>query len=102
MSVEIYSSGDQYDEEYEHNTEIADALGGIAVDQTVSVAEPIDEIVDIFAVAKDEEEKVSTIDSVRIYLNQIGKVALLNAEDEVVLSKRIEAGLYSRDTCKQG
>lgn len=34
-------------------------------------------------------------DLVRIYLNQIGKVALLNAEEEVDLAKRIEAGLYA-------
>lgn len=34
-------------------------------------------------------------DLVRVYLNEIGKVALLKAEDEVELSKRIEAGLYA-------
>lgn len=34
-------------------------------------------------------------DLVRIYLNQIGKVALLSAEQEVDLAKRIEAGLYA-------
>jgi RNA polymerase primary sigma factor len=34
-------------------------------------------------------------DSVRAYLKQIGKVALLNAEQEVSLAKRIEAGLYA-------
>jgi RNA polymerase primary sigma factor len=36
-----------------------------------------------------------TEDAVRLYLKQIGKVALLNAEQEVELSKRIEAGLYA-------
>lgn len=30
-----------------------------------------------------------------MYLGQIGKVGLLNAEQEVELSKRIEAGLYA-------
>ena len=34
-------------------------------------------------------------DLVRVYLNGIGKTALLKAEDEVELSKRIEAGLYA-------
>jgi RNA polymerase sigma factor RpoD-like protein len=34
-------------------------------------------------------------DLVRVYLNEIGKVTLLNAEQEVDLSKRIEAGLYA-------
>ncbi len=31
----------------------------------------------------------------RVYLNEIGKVALLTAADEVELAKRIEAGLYA-------
>src|SRR3954454_20833745 len=34
-------------------------------------------------------------DLVRVYLNGIGKTALLNAADEVELAKRIEAGLYA-------
>jgi RNA polymerase primary sigma factor len=45
---------------------------------------------------KDAERDVST-DSVRAYLKQIGKVALLNAEQEVELAKRIEAGLYAAE-----
>ncbi len=40
-------------------------------------------------------EATATADLVRVYLNEIGKVALLNAEQEVDLSKRIEAGLYA-------
>ncbi|MCI5826521.1 MAG: RNA polymerase sigma factor [Arcanobacterium sp.] len=38
----------------------------------------------------------ATADPVKDYLKQIGKVALLNAEQEVELAKRIEAGLYAR------
>lgn len=34
-------------------------------------------------------------DLVRVYLNGIGKTALLTAEDEVELSQRIEVGLYA-------
>lgn len=37
----------------------------------------------------------ATADPVKDYLKQIGKVALLNAELEVELAKRIEAGLYA-------
>ena len=42
----------------------------------------------------DTSGLVST-DLVRVYLNTIGKTALLTAEQEVELSKRIEAGLYA-------
>lgn len=37
----------------------------------------------------------ATADPVKDYLKQIGKVALLNAEQEVELAKRIEAGLFA-------
>ncbi|MCV7708441.1 RNA polymerase sigma factor, partial [Micrococcus luteus] len=37
----------------------------------------------------------ATADPVKDYLKQIGKVALLNAEQEVDLAMRIEAGLYA-------
>ena len=41
-------------------------------------------------------------DLVRVYLNGIGKTALLTAEDEVELSQRIEAGLYAEQLLKSG
>ena len=37
----------------------------------------------------------ATADPVKDYLKQIGKVSLLNAEQEVDLARRIEAGLYA-------
>jgi RNA polymerase primary sigma factor len=48
----------------------------------------------------DEPEQTVTVagataDPVKDYLKQIGKVPLLNAEQEVELAKRIEAGLFS-------
>ena len=45
--------------------------------------------------ARKDAELTASADSVRAYLKQIGKVALLNAEEEVSLAKRIEAGLYA-------
>lgn len=45
--------------------------------------------------ARKDAELTASADSVRAYLKQIGKVALLNAEQEVSLAKRIEAGLYA-------
>ena len=41
-------------------------------------------------------------DLVRVYLNGIGKTALLTDEDEVELSQRIEAGLYAEQLLKSG
>jgi RNA polymerase sigma factor (sigma-70 family) len=43
----------------------------------------------------DLDEVAASADLVRVYLNEIGKVALLTAADEVELAKRIEAGLYA-------
>ena len=45
--------------------------------------------------AADLDEVAASADLVRVYLNEIGKVALLTAADEVELAKRIEAGLYA-------
>ncbi len=52
--------------------------------------------------ADEPEQQVmaagATADPVKDYLKQIGKVALLNAEQEVQLAKRIEAGLFAEET----
>ena len=44
----------------------------------------------------------ATADPVKDYLKQIGKVALLNAEQEVELAKRIEAGLFAEERMASG
>ena len=44
----------------------------------------------------EPEGQGPSADLVRVYLNGIGKTALLNAEDEVTLSKAIETGLYAK------
>ncbi|WP_310738316.1 RNA polymerase sigma factor [Microbispora sp. H10949] len=43
----------------------------------------------------------ATADPVKDYLKQIGKVPLLNAEQEVELAKRIEAGLFAEEQLAQ-
>jgi len=43
----------------------------------------------------EHSERTRSIDSMRVYLNAIGKVALLTAEDEVELAKQIEVGLFA-------
>nr|WP_260173645.1 RNA polymerase sigma factor [Nocardioides albus] len=44
----------------------------------------------------------ATADPVKDYLKQIGKVPLLNAEMEVELAKRIEAGLFAEEKLGKG
>jgi RNA polymerase primary sigma factor len=51
--------------------------------------------------ARKDAELTASADSVRAYLKQIGKVALLNAEEEVELAKRIEAGLYATERMRR-
>jgi RNA polymerase primary sigma factor len=59
------------------------------------------------AVVEEEEaddhwdHEVPTTDLVRVYLTDIGRVALLTAEQEVELAKRIEAGLYAQEKIRQ-
>jgi RNA polymerase primary sigma factor len=43
------------------------------------------------------DQEVPTTDLVRVYLTDIGRVALLTAEQEVDLAKRIEAGLFAAE-----
>ncbi len=56
--------------------------------------------------ADEPEQQVvsagATADPVKDYLKQIGKVALLNAEQEVDLAKRIEAGLFAEEQLVDG
>jgi RNA polymerase primary sigma factor len=51
--------------------------------------------------ARKDAELTASADSVRAYLKQIGKVALLNAEEEVHLAKQIEAGLFGAERFRQ-
>jgi RNA polymerase primary sigma factor len=64
-----------------------------------------------FVIRDDDEEDApaqqvvtagATADPVKDYLKQIGKVALLNAEQEVELAKRIEAGLFAEEKLNSG
>jgi RNA polymerase primary sigma factor len=51
--------------------------------------------------ARKDAELTVSVDPVRAYLKQVGKVALLNAEQEVQLAKRIEAGLYAAERVRR-
>ena len=51
---------------------------------------------------RGRDELTAPADSVRAYLKRIGKVPLLNAEQEVDLAKRIEGGLYATERLRIG
>jgi RNA polymerase primary sigma factor len=51
--------------------------------------------------ARKDAELTASADSVREYLKQIGRVALLTAEEEVELATRIEAGLYAAERVRR-
>ena len=52
--------------------------------------------------AADLDAQSPSADLVRVYLNGIGRTALLTAADEVELAKRIEAGLYASHVLATG
>ncbi|GAA2049910.1 RNA polymerase sigma factor [Williamsia deligens] len=80
------------DEEIEEPTEEDKKSGDFVWDEDESEA---------LRQARKDAELTASADSVRAYLKQIGKVALLNAEEEVELAKRIEAGLFATERMKR-
>jgi RNA polymerase primary sigma factor len=71
----------------------ADAPGTATATATAVIDE--DDVVDTW------DHEVPTTDLVRVYLTDIGRVALLTAELEVDLAKRIEAGLFAAEKLRQ-
>ncbi|MFJ1748564.1 RNA polymerase sigma factor [Streptomyces sp. NPDC088116] len=94
-------------------------VGKKDADEIIEGEEPADEVQGVkgdeeepegenkgFVLSDDDEDDApaqqvavagATADPVKDYLKQIGKVPLLNAEQEVELAKRIEAGLFAED-----
>src|SRR5690606_13164411 len=92
--------------------ELSGELDDVVVDDTADLADDVDAADDSDFEWDDEEsealkqarrdaELTASADSVRAYLKQIGKVPLLNAEQEVELAKRIEGGLYASERLRQ-
>ncbi|MEV6020276.1 RNA polymerase sigma factor [Streptomyces sp. NPDC002667] len=87
----------------------AELVDDEAVEETPGKAgaeEPTEDGAQGFVLSDEDEDDApaqqvaaagATADPVKDYLKQIGKVPLLNAEQEVELAKRIEAGLFAED-----
>ncbi|GHF11097.1 RNA polymerase sigma factor [Streptomyces griseoluteus] len=84
----------------------AELLEDEVVEETKTADEPEGTEAAGFVLSDEDEDDApaqqvaaagATADPVKDYLKQIGKVPLLNAEQEVELAKRIEAGLFAED-----
>jgi RNA polymerase primary sigma factor len=114
----ILGLGDAAAVEVGDDTDDADEVGGgpggvaaVAPGATVLAGGQADEGEDEAFVYGDDDEDLpaaqvavagATSDPVKDYLKQIGKVPLLNAEQEVELAKRIEAGLFAEEKLADG
>jgi len=95
--------------EKELESEIAEEIAEVSDDSDAAKAaakKKADDESEVFTISDVDEsdEPVQTVtvagataDPVKDYLKQIGKVPLLNAEQEVELAKRIEAGLFAEE-----
>ncbi|MFF0310398.1 RNA polymerase sigma factor [Streptosporangium sp. NPDC004379] len=96
-------------EEVEAETE-GDAETEVEVEAEAEAEEPKGEVLkqtedEVLIISDDDDDAPvpqvaaagATADPVKDYLKQIGKVPLLNAEQEVELAKRIEAGLFAEE-----
>jgi len=105
VEAELTEAGDQSADAAE-DTESADdgSETGTKIDGAVATAAEDSED-EAFVYGDDDEDLPAaqvavagaTSDPVKDYLKQIGKVPLLNAEQEVELAKRIEAGLFAEE-----
>ncbi|GAA1472046.1 RNA polymerase sigma factor [Corynebacterium felinum] len=84
--IDSFDDSEEDDEDSDESDEEEEDDGSSVWDEDESAA---------LRQARKDAELTASADSVRAYLKQIGKVALLNAEEEVSLAKRIEAGLYA-------
>jgi RNA polymerase primary sigma factor len=99
VEVEVKVVAVDDDTEAESDTEDDDTDKASASDEPLPVGALV-----LRAVDEDDDIPVyssaitgATADPVKDYLKQIGKVALLNAAEEVELAMRIEAGLFAED-----
>ncbi len=61
-----------------------------------------EEIAEAKTVASDDLENIDTDDTIGLYLKEVSRVPLLNAEEEVELAQRIERGRMAREELARG
>ncbi len=97
--------------EEELKAEFQEELDEVTAVETPAEAKPAEAESEAFEISDADVEDEphaqvtvagATADPVKDYLKQIGKVALLNAEQEVELAKRIEAGLFADEKLNSG
>jgi RNA polymerase primary sigma factor len=100
-------------EDLDVTPDVVEVVDGETAEGEAAVAAPAEEEKEEsgFVLRDDDEDDApvqqvvtagATADPVKDYLKQIGKVALLNAEQEVELAKRIEAGLFAEEKLNSG
>jgi RNA polymerase primary sigma factor len=85
-------TGELTDEVLDRSEELANRGLGFVISDADETDEPVAQLVQAGA----------TSDPVKDYLKQIGRVALLNATQEIELAKRIEAGLFAEEKINSG
>ncbi len=85
------------DDEAEGDASPASVAKAVEADEDEEAGFTVSDADDDDAPAQQVVTAGATADPVKDYLKQIGKVALLNAEQEVELAKRIEAGLFAEE-----
>jgi RNA polymerase primary sigma factor len=107
------ASGDDQAEDGEDSDDAVEpkaAVGAAAAGPAPATAVTEESDDEAFVYGDDDEDLPAaqvavagaTSDPVKDYLKQIGKVPLLNAEQEVELAKRIEAGLFAEEKLADG
>ncbi len=69
-------------------------------DEELIVAD--EETTEVKAAATDDLENIDTDDTIGLYLKEVSRVPLLNAEEEVELAQRIERGRMAREELAKG
>jgi RNA polymerase primary sigma factor len=112
IDVDVIVAEVEVDVEVVAVEEVVDDIADIADEPAASAAvkPKADAEEGAFVISNDDDDAPAqqvvtagaTADPIKDYLKQIGKVALLNAEQEVELAKRIEAGLFAEERLNSG